>query len=194
MKLFKYNKKEKVFLIVALVIIILLIITSVASGFIFKDLEKKQNTNKPIDSTKGITTYTESIDSKDKDDDISNIVSHDKTKYDGWDISMCAEVIESLDWSGYLRPDHTDEDKYSLKISGDKWTINVAGKKAHEYTVKFKSLTESVSVWPIYTITADISSADYTGTAVIDFKIIDTSNRYVLDCDKLICPGFKADM
>lgn len=194
MKLFKYNKKEKVFLIVALVIIILLIITSVASGFIFKNLEKKQNTNIHTGSTKGSVSSTESIDSEDKGDKVSDIVSDDKTKYDDWDISMCAEVIESLDWSGYLRPDHTDEDKYSLKISGNKWTVNVDGEKAHEYTVRFINLTESVSVWPIYTITADISSPDYTGTAVIEFKIIDTSNRYVLDCEKLICPGFKADM
>lgn len=201
MKLFVYSKKDKIFLIGILVIIVLLIITSIISCAVLKD--------------KGISTVSSSTKSVSEDNSVSESVLYTDEITDttissiglGNSITETTEfikkslskdlsvreiqnLIESLTWTGYTRPDHTDEEKYTLKVSGDIWTVKISGEDTVNYQIKLNSATIPVGIWTTYHIPCSIIYDDKTLES--EFTLMESDGKLILSCDALVCNGFQS--
>lgn len=204
MKLFVYNKKDKIFLIGILVIIVLLIITSIISSVVFKDkeismassiTESASEDNRISESavyTDETTDTTTTVSSIGFDTSVTEttVASTDKSLEKDLSVKEIQKLIESLNWTGYTRPDHTDEDKYTLKVSGDTWTVKVSGQDTVKYQIKLNSATLPVGIWTTYHIPCTITYNDKTLDS--EFTLMESDGKLILSCDALVCNGFKS--
>ncbi len=201
MKLFVYNKKDKIFLIGILVIIVLLIITSIISCAVLKDKEIS-TVSSLTESASEDNSLSESAVYTDETTDttVSSIRSDtsvtettaptDKSLSKNLSVKEIQKLIESLTWTGYTRPDHTDEDKYTLKVSGDTWVVKVSGKDTVKYQIKLNSATLPVGIWTTYHIPCTITYNDKTLES--EFTLMENDGKLILSCDALVCNGFKS--
>lgn len=201
MKLFVYNKKDKVFLIGILVIIVLLIITSIISCVVLKDKEISTVSSSTESASEDNSMSESAVYTDETTDTIaSNIepdtsitettASADKSLSKNLSVNEIQKLIESLNWTGYTRPDHTDEDQYTLKVSGNTWTVKVSGKDTVKYQIKLNSATLPVGIWTTYHIPCTITYNDKTLES--EFTLMENDGKLILSCDALVCNGFKS--
>ena len=199
MKLFVYSKKDKIFLIGILVIIVLLIITSIISCVILKDKEistvSSLTASESADnSTSETVTHTDEVTSTivssvGSDTSIAETTA-DKSLSKDLSVKEVQNLIESLTWTGYTRPDHTDEEKYTLKVSGDIWTVKISGEDTVNYQIKLNSATIPVGIWTTYHIPCSIIYDDKTLES--EFTLMESDGKLILSCDALVCNGFQS--
>lgn len=201
MKLFVYNKKDKIFLIGILVITVLLIITSIISCAVLKDKElstKDSLTENSADdsSSSESVVYTDETPNTTASSVSSDFSITETTAPIGKSLSKDLSVreiqnlLESLTWSGYTRPDHTDEDKYTLKVAGNTWTVKISGENTIEYQVQFNSVTSALGIWTTYHIPCTITSNNQKLESEV--ILMENDGKLILSCDSLVCNGFQS--